>query len=77
MIEAGEALHVYCRVLGEPSGFSEIDLASHAADLGCQRRDNGKGPVIQVLGGVTEVRHTSNGSRLEAGVGGFLPQLLK
>ena len=49
MIEAGEALHVRGRVLGEPSGFSEIGLVSDAADLGCQRRGNGKGASSRIF----------------------------
>lgn len=50
MIEAGEALLVRGRVLGEPAEFSEIDLASDAADLGCQWRDNGLGAKVPPIG---------------------------
>ena len=37
-------------MLGEPAGFSEIGLAADAADLGCQRRDNGLSAKVPPIG---------------------------
>ena len=50
VIETGESLHVHSGVFGQPAGFAEIDLASHASDLRGQRGDNGESAGIVASG---------------------------